>query len=93
MDESIAELREFIFDTQRTFNKERLDTIKEKNKDIQVVHLEPEERHVFREASVPVRKMFKEMAGPRGAALLDSIVERVERLEAEADASGQGSEA
>lgn len=81
VDESIAELREYIFQTQREFNRERLHIIQEKNKDVQLVYLEPDERKAFREASAPVREMFKEMAGQRGAELLDAISAEVEKRE------------
>ena len=81
VDESIEELRDYIFETQVKFNEERLKTIRDKNPSVKVVYLEKNERGVFREASKSVRKMFDEMAGPRGATLLESIVSKVEQLE------------
>ena len=82
VDDSIEELRDYIFETQVKFNEERLKTIREKNPSVKVVRLEKQERAVFMEASQSVRKMFDEMAGPRGQTLLESILSKVEELEA-----------
>jgi TRAP-type transport system periplasmic protein len=81
VDDSIEELREYIFQTQLRVNEERLKTILERNPSVKVVRLEQSEIDVFRESSVPVHKMFVEMAGERGSTLLDAIQAKVEELE------------
>lgn len=83
VDEAIKELSDYIAETQSEFNKERLDTILKKNPEVKVIQLTEEEREVFRQASVPVRKHFEELAGERGAQLLNTLLESVEEFEAE----------
>ena len=85
MDESIEELSDYIAETQARFNEERLHVIREKNPDIKVVELTPQERDAFRQASVPVREQFKGIAGERGAELLQTILKEVEKVESEKD--------
>ena len=81
VDESIDELSGYIAETQTKFNNERLDIIREKNSDIQVIELTKQERDAFRQASVPVREEFKAIAGERGAKLLETILKEVEKIE------------
>lgn len=83
VDESIEELSDYIAQTQAQFNEERLHVIQEKNPDIKVVELTPDERDAFRQASVPVREQFKGIAGERGAELLETILKEVEKVESE----------
>lgn len=85
VDESIEELSDYIAETQARFNEERLHVIREKNPDIKVVELTPQERDAFRQASVPVREQFKGIAGERGAELLQTILKEVEKVESEKD--------
>lgn len=79
VDESMAELTDYIFETQKQFNEKRLETILEKKPGTEVIHLEAEERAVFRDAAKPVRKQFIEMAGPRGEELLEIMEAQVEK--------------
>ena len=81
VDESIEELYEYIDQTQTEFNEQRLDEILKKNSDVKIVRLTPEERAVFREASVPVRTRFEELSGPRGSELLETILQKVQAEE------------
>ncbi len=83
VDESIEELSDYIAETQARFNEERLHVIQEKNPDIKVVELTPQERDTFRQASVPVREQFKAIAGERGGELLETILKEVEKIESE----------
>ena len=85
VDESIEELSDYIAETQARFNEERLHVIQEKNPDIKIVELTPQERAAFRQASVPVREQFKAIAGERGGELLETILKEVERIESEKD--------
>lgn len=81
VDETVDELKDYIFDTQRKFNKERLDIMKTKKPDLKVIYLEKEQRDVFRELAHPVQEHFKQMVGRRGAELLDLLREKVEEEE------------
>lgn len=78
VDESLLELDDYIFETQERFNRERLQIIQEKRPDLKIIYLDAEQRAVFRQASKVVRDQFAEMSGPRGAALLQLLMERVE---------------
>ncbi len=77
VDESLVELDDYIFETQERFNEERLKTIVEKKPDLKVIYLDSEQRAVFRQASESVRAEFGEMSGPRGAELLELLLQRV----------------
>lgn len=79
----VAELHGYIFDKQRQYNHERMDIIK-KESDIQTIMLSAEERAAFREASMPVRDAYRELAGERGGKLLETLLEAVEQAESAA---------
>lgn len=83
VDESIEELRDFIYETQVKFNEERLQTILEKKPNTKVVRLNPEERSKFRKAAQPVHQQFTEATGARGERLLELIKKRVQEQEKE----------
>ena len=77
--DTIAELQDYIFDTQRTFNRQRLDLIKERKPDIKLMRLDDRERAAFREASLRVRQQFIDDVGEgasRAVALLLAASER-----------------
>lgn len=78
----IAELDGYVFDVQQKLNRERLAKIRN-DSDIEVVELTGDERAVFRDASLPVRDIFRAQAGERGARIL-------EQLESEVAAAGGG---
>lgn len=89
LDEIIPELNEFIFQTQKRLNEERLEIIKE-NSDIEVIELTDEEREAFREASQPVREVFRNSVGERGNEILDVFEKELEELrEQKAQESGK----
>jgi tripartite ATP-independent transporter DctP family solute receptor len=78
-----AELHNYIFEVQETFNTERLDIIREKKPDLQIIDdLTDAERAAFREASLPVRETYVEMAGDSGREILDLLTAAVVRAEA-----------
>lgn len=84
LDEVIAEVDDFIFEVQRTVNRERLNTIRERKPDINVIdELTAEEREAFRAASLGVRDQFIEMAGGSGEEILQLITEAVQKYEGE----------
>ncbi|MDZ7645553.1 MAG: TRAP transporter substrate-binding protein DctP [Woeseiaceae bacterium] len=74
------ELDGFIFDFQRELNERRLDVITSQG-DIEVTELTEEQRAAFREASMPIRDQYRELAGERGAKLLAILLEELERAE------------
>lgn len=63
---------------QTQFNAERLETIKEKS-DINIIHLNDEERAAFRELAKPVRQTYVDMVGERGKKALDIVLKHVEQ--------------
>lgn len=76
VDEVVAEMNTFILREQQAHNEERLDLIKERKPELNIIHqLTPEEREQFRSASQPVREQFKAMTGKSGSQLL-MILER-----------------
>lgn len=79
--EAISELNDFIFDVQEQYNQERLENIKKRKPEIQILELTAEEREAFREASLPVRETFVEMVGPAGKELLDTLTREIEAAE------------
>ncbi|MCA9605473.1 MAG: hypothetical protein KC619_07750, partial [Myxococcales bacterium] len=79
VDDIVDALQEDIYEVQRDVNAERLEHIRERRPEMQVVDLGPDERARFRERARRVRGQYVEMVGPRGAALLRSIEAAVER--------------
>ena len=77
IEETVVEMVPYIHEVQTRLNTERLNIITE-NSDIEVIHLTPEERAVFRERSLPVRDVFVDMAGDRGEGLLETLIELVD---------------
>ncbi|MBI1318579.1 MAG: C4-dicarboxylate ABC transporter [Candidatus Hydrogenedens sp.] len=83
VDETIAELRPYIFEEQQRYNRERMDLILERKPGLQVVdNLSAEERAEFRDASMGVRDQFVRMAGPRGEKVLNLLLRAVKRAKA-----------
>lgn len=76
------ELHDVIFKAQRDLNAERLETIKA-NSDIEVIELSDDERAAFREASLPIRDQYRQLAGERGERLLDMLLEAIAVAEAQ----------
>lgn len=74
----VGELDEYIFQVQRDFNRERLKKIQQAS-DIEIIRLFDEERAAFRQASMPVRDKYRELAGASGDALLTTLLSEVER--------------
>jgi len=92
---TIGELRDYIFDVQREYNRDLLETIKEDEPELNIIDdLTDEQRDRFREASLPVREQYVEMVGPRGREVLDQLLEAVRRAEARPQQSvDEGTEA
>lgn len=81
IDDTVAELGPYIFDTQEQYSKSRLEKIKKAKPDIKIVHLTPEEKEVFRKASLPLREKLVELAGPDAGTALKSLEKEISDLE------------
>ncbi len=77
----VRDLQDEIYEIQTRFNRERLETIKEREPDLQIIRLSEQQREVFREASLPVRETFVDRVGPKGEEILDLILETVREEE------------
>lgn len=78
----VDELNGYILDVRQRFNRERLELIRERKPELNIItELTPEQREAFREASQPVREQFVEMTGPAGRQLLEQLVETVQEYE------------
>jgi tripartite ATP-independent transporter DctP family solute receptor len=81
IDETISELAPYIFETQATYNQERLEKIKQAKPGIKVVHLNEAEQTTFRKASAPLRDKLVELAGPEAGSALQSLEAEIVKLE------------
>ena len=95
LDETIAGMTDYIFETQEQYNAERLEMIKEAKPSLEIIELTPEERAAFEARAEAVRAAFVEMAGGDAQAILDGLTGEIEALEVEmgtgeAQAQGQG---
>lgn len=94
--EMIGTVREgmvdWIYQEQAEYNDERLQKILDAG-GTELIELTEEERAAFREASMPVREMYLEVAGERGEKLLNLITSKVEEKTAETAASEETAEA
>jgi len=81
IDETVAELAPYIFETQATYNKERLEKIRQAKPGIQLVHLSEAEQAAFRQASQPMRAKLVELAGPEAGAALEALEQEIAALE------------
>lgn len=73
IDQTFAELNDFIPPVVEAFNKERLDRIKAAKPGIQTIELTEAERAVFRERSLATQAAVGEIVGARGAELLTAL--------------------
>jgi len=92
LDGVLADLDDYVFGVQEQFNRERLDQIRERS-DIEVVRLDEEQRERFRQASLPVRERYVELAGDRGRQILDTLLAEVAKHEGDGSAEAAAAEA
>ena len=81
LDRAVQETDREIFEVQRELNKKRLEAILKDRPEMVVVRLNHDQRESFRLASQPVRELYVEQAGPRGAELLKILSDEVQRQE------------
>ncbi|MBZ9558839.1 TRAP transporter substrate-binding protein DctP [Halomonas coralii] len=84
LDATLGEMVQKGHDIQTQFNSERLDTIKEKS-DINIIHLNDEEREQFRELAKPIRQVYVDMVGERGKEALDIVLDQIDKAGAGSD--------
>jgi TRAP-type C4-dicarboxylate transport system substrate-binding protein len=77
VDETVQELESYIFDVQVRLNGERLKVMSKERPALVIERLTEAQRDLFREASLPVRNLYRKTAGPRGEKLLKSLLEEV----------------
>jgi tripartite ATP-independent transporter DctP family solute receptor len=79
VDDVLVELDDYVFDVEQRFNRERLEWMRSKRPELTVVRLDEAEREAFRRAAAPVRDTYLELAGERGATLLEVLEASVDR--------------
>jgi TRAP-type C4-dicarboxylate transport system substrate-binding protein len=83
LDETIAELADYIFEVQEQFNQERLEKIKAAKPDLKMVELTDEERQAFQDRAQEVRKTYVDMVGDEGQDVLDKLQAEIDAAEKE----------
>lgn len=78
----VADLHDYIFTVQATFNAERLEKMKARKPQLQFYRLSQEEREQFKQASLTARLKYVELVGPTGAALLQQLLHEIAAAEA-----------
>jgi len=81
VDSVVADLQDEILEVQHDYNAERLEMIRAKRPEIEVVELTAAEREAFRKASLPVRDAYLQLAPERGQEVLDTLLAAVARAE------------
>lgn len=83
--EVVAELNDYILVVEQEYNRERLDRIRNRKPDLQIIEeLTPEQRTAFRKASQPVVARFIDLAGHSGRTLHEKLVNAVRAAEQQA---------
>ncbi|MGE0680495.1 MAG: TRAP transporter substrate-binding protein DctP, partial [Candidatus Binatia bacterium] len=83
LDNVIADLHDYIFTVQKTFNAERLEKMKARKPGLHLQYLLEEERERFKKASLAARQKYIELVGPTGAELLQQLLDDVAAAEAQ----------
>ncbi len=87
LDETIAELADYIFKVQDQYNKERLEKIKAAKPDMKMIELTADERQVFQDRAQQVRDTYVEMVGDEGQDVLDKLQGEIDAAEKEMGAN------
>ncbi len=83
LDETVAELADYIFKVQEEYNQERLEKIKQEKPDMKMIKLSPEERQAFEQRAQQVRDKYVEMVGPQGKEVLSALQSEIAAAEKE----------
>lgn len=79
----VDELNAYILEVQQKFNRKRLEMIRERKPDLNIIEeLSPQQREAFLKASRPVREKFTDMTGESGRKLLEQLIQTVKEYEA-----------
>jgi len=81
IDETIAELNDYIYDLQEQYNEERLKIIKQKKPDLKMIHLTEEEQAAFEARARAAEDRFISMLGPDGRKIYENLTAEIERTE------------
>ena len=82
--EVVNELNDYILTVEQDYNRERLQRIRQRKPDLQIIEeLTPEQRSAFRKASQPVQDQFTRATGPTGQLVLRQLKESVHEAQAE----------
>lgn len=73
LDQTVAELADYIFKVQEQYNTERLQKIKEAKPEMKMIHLTEAQRAPFKKRAQQVREKYVEMVGPSGKEVLDCL--------------------
>lgn len=81
IEDIVDTLQTEIYEVQSALAEERLEAIRARRPEMQIVTLDAEERAAFRARAEPVRERYVELAGPRGRRLLQLIEAAVRRAD------------
>jgi TRAP-type C4-dicarboxylate transport system substrate-binding protein len=81
LDETLAELADYIFEVQEQYNQERLEKIKQAKPDMTIVELSDEERAAFEERAQNVRQAYVEMVGGDAEQVLNDLQAEIKAAE------------
>ncbi|NBC34037.1 MAG: C4-dicarboxylate ABC transporter [Alphaproteobacteria bacterium] len=83
LDGVIADMADYIFETQEEYNQERLEMIREAKPEMEMIELTAEERAAFEERAEIVREQFVDMVGESGQAIVEGLEAEIQALEDE----------
>lgn len=83
LDSVVADLHDYIFTVQETFNAERLKKMRAQKPQLRLQQLSAVERERFKQASLSVRQKYIELVGPTGAELLQALLDDIAAVEAQ----------
>ncbi|MBU9712575.1 DctP family TRAP transporter solute-binding subunit [Evansella tamaricis] len=79
IDETVAELRDWVFDLQDQMNSDLLTAMEESEEHpTEIYNLTEDERQAFRDLAMPVRDFFRENYGDDAGRILDLLEEEIE---------------
>ncbi|NIR29031.1 MAG: C4-dicarboxylate ABC transporter [Gammaproteobacteria bacterium] len=75
LDQTVSELADYIFRVQAQFNEERLEKIKKEKPELEMIHLNEQQRAAFKQRAQQVRDKYVDMVGGKGKEVLDCLSE------------------
>jgi len=79
VDETVEEMRDWIFAEQDRLNSENLEAIKnDTSNPTEIIELTEEQRNAFRELAIPVRDYYRENVSTVDGEILDKLIEEIE---------------